>query len=150
MPSPARVPVRLVLKQHAEDVASLRATRAVLVRAPHVKLHLLQRLDERLEAHLDGLDVAGDAGRDACVAALEAPTPGTAFAAAVVALTSRNSELLHRLLAMAEAEPQARSGIAAAFGWVSTTSLRGITKELLDSPHPFRREMGCRPARCIR
>jgi uncharacterized protein (TIGR02270 family) len=138
----ARAPIPPVLQQHAEDTAALRSTRAVLVRAPHVKLHLLQRLDERLAAHVDGLAVAGTAGRDACVAALESPTRGTVFAATVVALELRDGDLLRKLLAVAEAEAQARSGMVAAFGWVSAASLRGVTKELLASAQAFQRDVG--------
>jgi len=142
MTTSTRQPIPVVLQQHTDDAVSLRGTRAVLVRAPHVKLHLLQRLDERLVAHLDGLAVGGDAGRAACVAALETPSRGTLFTATVVALEMRDGELLRRLLAVAEAEPQARSGIAAGFGWVSAASLRGVTKELLASPQPFQRDLG--------
>jgi uncharacterized protein (TIGR02270 family) len=138
----SRSPVPIVVQQHAEDAASLRNTRSVLVRAPHVRLPLLHRLDDRLAAHLDGLAVAGPAGREICVAALESVTSGTVFAAAVLALETGDAPLLERLLAVVEAQAQARPGLVSAFGWVPASSLRGITKGLLDSPVPFRREMG--------
>jgi uncharacterized protein (TIGR02270 family) len=138
----SRAHIANVLQQHVEDVVVLRSTRAVLVRAPHVKLHLLQRLDERLAAHVDGVMVAGDAGREACVAALDRPTSGTVFAATLMALERRDSELLRRMLAVAEAEGPTRAGLVGAFGWVSASSLRGITKELLDSPQAFLRDIG--------
>jgi uncharacterized protein (TIGR02270 family) len=137
-----RQPIPAMIQQHAEDAASLRNTRAFLVRAPHVKLHQLQRLDERLAAHLDGIAVGGDAGRDLCIAALETPSRGAMFAATVIALETRDGELLRKLLAVAEAEPQARSGLAAGFGWAPAASLRGVTTELLASAHPFQRDIG--------
>ena len=55
-------PIPTVVRQHVEETAILRNTRSVLVRAPHVKLHHLRRLDDRLAAHLDGIAVAGDFG----------------------------------------------------------------------------------------
>lgn len=142
MTLPARAPVPIVVQQHADDAASLRNTRVVLVRAPHIQLKLLRRLDDRLAAHLDGLAVAGSAGRGQCIAALESMTCGTVFAAAVVALHMRDMPLLQQLLALAETQPQARSGVVSALGWVPASSLRGITKALLDSPIPHAREIG--------
>lgn len=65
--------IERVVTQHAEDAAVLRATRATLVRSPHVELHRLARHDERLYAHLDGLQVAGDEGHRIAQTALESP-----------------------------------------------------------------------------
>lgn len=138
----ARAPVPVVVYQHLEDAASLRQTRSVLVRAPHVRLHLLRRLDDRIAASLDGLAVAGDLGQRLCVAALEAPSRGAVFAATVSAIEGRNPPLLEQLLALAEAELEARIGLVSAFGWVPAASLRGIIKALLGSPHPFHRDIG--------
>jgi uncharacterized protein (TIGR02270 family) len=137
-----RPPVPVVLQQHLDDAQGLHATRSVLVRAPHVRLHQLQRLDERLAASLDGLAVAGDHARARCVAALENPTPGSVFVAAVVAIEGRDAGLTGRLLALAEALPEARAGLVSAFDWVPAGSLRGIIKSLIDSPSLLHREIG--------
>ena len=51
-----------IVQQHADEAAHLRRMRSVLLRAPHAGLLQLGRLDERIEAHLDGLAVAGPAG----------------------------------------------------------------------------------------
>lgn len=136
------VPIQTVVDQHLDDAIAQRATRSVLVRAPHVTLRLLGRLDERLAAGLDGLAVAADSGRAACLAALERPTCGASFATAVHAIERRDADLLDKLLAVAEAEPQARAGLVSAFGWVSAQWLRGLTRPLLDSSNPFLRDLG--------
>ena len=137
-----RAPVPAVIRQHAEDAAVLRGMRSVLVRAPHVRLLQLGRLDERLAAHLDGLREGGQASREVCVAALASPSPGAVFAAAVLAIEMRDTALLRQLLALAEAEPTLLSGLSSALGWVQASSLRGITADLLASPHPFVRDAG--------
>jgi uncharacterized protein (TIGR02270 family) len=137
-----RTPVLAVVRQHAEDAAVLRGMRSVLVRAPHVRLLQLGRLDERLAAHLDGLREGGPAAREMCVAALASPSPGAVFAATVLAIELRDAALLRQLLAVAEAEPAVCSGLTSALGWVQAASLRGITAELLASPHPFERDAG--------
>ena len=81
-----RQPIPVVVQQHAEESAILRHIPAVLVRAPHVELHRLRRLDDRIEAHLDGLSVAGDYGTKLCTQALERPGAGEVFAATIRAL----------------------------------------------------------------
>ena len=137
-----RAPIPVVVQQHAEDVAMLRNTRTFLVSAPHVKLHQLRRLDDRLAAHLDGLAVAGEYGSKLAAAALERPGRGEAFTATVRAIEDRDVLGLEKLLAIAEAVPDSLSGVISAFGWVSAASLRGISKSLLDSQRPLRRQVG--------
>ena len=129
--------------QHAEDAAALRNTRSVLVRAPHVKLLHLARLDERIAAHLDGLVVAGEMGTALCDEGLASPSRGTVFVAASLAIHRGDGARVSKLLALAEAEPTAcRSGLVSAFGWVSPSQLRGLTKDLLGSGSAFRRGVG--------
>lgn len=142
MQSLERKPVPIVVLQHVESAASLRRTRSVLVRAPHVRLLHLRRLDDRLAAQLDGVAVAGDAGRNLAQAALESPGTGELYTATVQALMAHDSASLARLLSLAEALPQARAGLLSAFGWVSPQLLRGVTKGLLDAPGAFAREVG--------
>ena len=131
-----------VVSQHAEESAILRNVRSVLVRAPHVKLLHLARLDERIAAHLDGLAVAGEAGRSRCTVALETPGVGEVFAAAVRAIEERDAPGLEKLFSVALAVPESRAGLISAFGWVSAQFLQGTIRGLLESPDAFRRMVG--------
>ena len=137
-----RPTIAVVVSQHAEESAALRHVRSVLVRAPHVRLHQLRRLDDRIAAHLDGLVVAGPDGWKLAVAALESPGAGEVFAAAVLALQDGNAAALDRLLALAEAHRPGASGLISALGWVSAQTLRGSVASLLASGVAFRRQMG--------
>lgn len=123
--------VHVVVQQHAEEAALLRHVRSVLVRAPHVRLLQLGRLDERIAAHLDGLAVAGRHGNAYCLAALERPGAGEVFALAVRAIESRDTKLFDHALALAPAVPEAARGIASALGWVSAGDLQGVVRGLL-------------------
>jgi uncharacterized protein (TIGR02270 family) len=139
----ARPVVPAVVAQHVEDAAVLRNTRSVLVRAPHVELKRLARLDERLNAHLDGALVAGDEGIRVAQAALESPGAGQLFVAAVLAIERRDEAQIGKLLALAEALPdEGPRALASAFGWVAAQSLRGLTAPLLQSAQPLRRWLG--------
>ena len=141
IPRYAAVPVGLVVMRHAEESALLCNQRFFLAGSAHARLHHLRRQDDRLAAHLDGLAVAGEAGRQACDAALGNAGRGEVFAATVLAVVNHDLPRLDRLLALAEALPAVREASALAVGWAAAHSLRGIAKELLDSPMAFRRSI---------
>ena len=135
-------PIPLIIQQHAEESAHLRLMRSVLVLAPHVKLHHLRRLDDRLAAHLDGLAVAGEYGSSVCEAALESPGVGEVFAVAVRAIEEKDERRLDKLFALVGAVPEAQPGLISAFGWVSAPHLQRTAAKLLGSKESFRRQVG--------
>jgi hypothetical protein len=59
---PARTIVQEVVTQHAEETSFLWLLRHAAVSQPHYSLQDLSKLDNRLEAHLDGLRIAGESG----------------------------------------------------------------------------------------
>lgn len=128
-----------VLQQHVEDAAILHSTRDALTRAAHVKLHHLGRFDERLAAHLDGLEIAGEHCKQMCEAALEVPSPGPMFVATTRALMSRDQPWTQRLIALAEAVPEIRSGLISAFGWAERVQLQGVVADCLRSTNAAER-----------
>jgi uncharacterized protein (TIGR02270 family) len=140
-------PIPHIIQQHAEEAAHLRLMRSVLVSAPHVKLHHLRRLDDRLAAHLDGLAVAGEYGSNVCEAALESPGIGEVFAATVRAIEEKDERRLDKLFALVVVLPKSQPGLISAFGWASAQHLQGTGARLLASPEPFKREVGI--AACI-
>src|SRR5579859_5365614 len=81
-----------IVSQHAEEAAFLWLLRDNAVYAPHYNLRDLIRLDERVEAHLDGLRVAGDPGWELVKEAAAGGGAGAVFAAAVVALEGGKEE----------------------------------------------------------
>ncbi|WP_339137049.1 MAG: hypothetical protein WGN25_03685 [Candidatus Electrothrix sp. GW3-4] len=68
-----------IITQHAEDAAFLWLLRDSAVYEPHYDLKDLAELDNRVEAHLDGLRIAGDVGWEICKDALSYQEPGEAF-----------------------------------------------------------------------
>ena len=145
-----RPPIPVVVQQHAEESAMLRHVRSVLVRAPHVRLRHLGRLDERIAAHLDGLAVAGRYGTALCTAALERAGAGEVFALAVRVIDERDDAALGRLVALAGALPDAQRGLLSAFGWVSPAQLQGVVQPLLASPDAHRRALALAACRLHR
>ena len=65
-----------IIEQHAEEAAFLWTMRDRAVHSPSYSLKDLSGLDERVEAHLDGLRVAGQFGWQACEQALDKEESG--------------------------------------------------------------------------
>ena len=131
-----------IVSQHFADATSLYSIRSRLACAPHVRVRHLRRFDDRLEAHVDGLDVAGEQIWPICEAALSRQTPGILFAAAVVAILRNRFGRLEQLCSLAQVVPECERGLKSAFGWVEQDQLRGIVAPLLSSSDPYRRLIG--------
>lgn len=128
----------------------LRHIRSVLVRAPHVRLRHLRRLDDRIAAHADGLAVAGAYGTRLCTQALERVGAGVVFALALRVIDEHDERALQRLVALAGALPDARRGLLSAFGWLSATELQGTVRGLLAATEAPVRALGIAACRLHR
>jgi uncharacterized protein (TIGR02270 family) len=128
--------------RHAEEAAFLWLLRDGASSAPHYKLNHLTSLDNRVEAHIDGLRVAGEAGWELCVEQLAHEEAGEVFAAAVLALESREQARIDLVIDTAMRVPEAARGLLSALGWVEKEHLHGTVKAFLDSDDPFRRRLG--------
>jgi uncharacterized protein (TIGR02270 family) len=132
-----------VIEQHAEEAAFLWHRRDVATDHPRYTLGDLGDLEERLEAHLDGLRVAGERGLEIAWAQLEQfGGAGELFTVMALTLESRADPCLERGLAFAEAAPRAWPGLFGAVGWVPAEMLRGRVVGWLDVSDPFRRLLG--------
>jgi uncharacterized protein (TIGR02270 family) len=135
-------PIRSIAIQHVGQAALLRYGRTRLVRATHVGLLHLGRLDERINAHLDGISASGPYGASQVRAALANPQAGELFVATVCAIEDGQLARLDELIEIAHAIPESWRGVLSGFGWVPSTHLRGITRALLEGARPWQREVG--------
>lgn len=128
-----RPPLLGIVAQHVEEAAALRRQRSRLVHAPHIRLHLLRRHDDRLAAHLDGIAVAGPVGLALAAEAELQPGGGEVFTAGVMAIMARDPVLFEKAMAAGLKAPDANNALISALGWVSAHDLSGITTRLLNS-----------------
>jgi len=106
-----------VIDQHAEEAAFLWTQRDHATRAPQYGLKDLAKLDERVDAHIDGLRVAADAGWAAALAQLNQGR-GEVFAAATLAFESRDSTRVTAVLDVGCTTPLLARGLISALGWL--------------------------------
>lgn len=139
--------IPVVLTQHLEDAAVLRGVRGFLVCAPHVRMLHLGRNDDRLAAHLDGLQLAGEDAERLCLAALEKPDVGVLFVGTVLAILRLDVGHVDRLLGLIDVVPEASRALVSAFGWVEASQLRGLVSRQLTSESTTARRLGI--AACV-
>ena len=134
--------VETVVRQHAEEAAFLWLLRDAAVFAPHYRLADLIELEERIEAHLQGLRVAGDAGWTLLAEELANREAGEVFAAGTIALESGDADRLAEVVKVADEESETARGLVSALGWVERKALAGTVRDMLTHGSPFMRCLG--------
>ncbi|MFY9149255.1 MAG: hypothetical protein WAN88_06580, partial [Smithellaceae bacterium] len=124
------------------EAASLWLQRTRAVCAPHYNLQSLLELDERLEAQIDALRVAGEQGREVSMAGLEGGLPEYFFAPAVLAFESGDETRISLLLEKAGKTPTASEAIIEALGWLTLEQALPHIKKLLASADPVHQYIG--------
>ena len=125
-----------IVDQHAEEAAFLWHLRDVATASPHYRLRDLIELDLRVEAHADGLRVAGDFGWTVAFANASKGGPPEAFAATLAAVAAPSGPGLGSLLDLARKKPRRLAGIAAALGWMPYVDAERQICGLLKSGDP--------------
>jgi uncharacterized protein (TIGR02270 family) len=122
-----------VVARHADDAPFLWVLRDRAVAAPHYSLSDLAKLDERVEAHLDGLRVAGEHGWRLAEKALNWKEPGEVFTAAVLALESRDRTRIDPVIGVAAPDESLARGLISAAGWTDFALVRPVLRSWLTS-----------------
>ncbi len=131
-----------IVEQHAEDAAFLWLLRDAALRAPNFSLDDLADLDGRVEAHLDGLRVAGDHGWEVSRQALDFKEPGEIFVAAVLACESTEPDRIEAVLECAIEEPALSRAFVSALGWLTPEKTILAIEHLTEQTDPGKRRIG--------
>jgi uncharacterized protein (TIGR02270 family) len=131
-----------VLSQHAEDAAFNWVLRDLAVHEAHYSLRDLADLDDRVEAHLDGLRIAGDMGWEILKEELRSEEAGEVFAAASIAFDSGDPPRVEGVLATVCDSVELSRGLISALGWLPFDVAREHLNQLLQSEDPSRRRVG--------
>jgi uncharacterized protein (TIGR02270 family) len=131
-----------IVSQHAEEAAFLWLLRDNATRAPHYNLADLADLEERVDAHLDGLRVAGEEAWAFCAEGLKHEEVGEVFAAGYFALGSGRQDWLSSVLQVVGATPETARGLISALGWIERDKLQGQVVDWLKSTEPSLRKLG--------
>jgi uncharacterized protein (TIGR02270 family) len=131
-----------VVAQHAEDAAFLWLLREAGCDHAHFGLPDLAKLDERVEANLDGLRIADGAGVEICKECWTLGDAGEVFAALELAFESSNAERIAVALEVAASAPELSRGAVSALGWLRYEQASPHIGALLGLENPNLRRIG--------
>jgi uncharacterized protein (TIGR02270 family) len=132
-----------IVEQYSTEAAFVWFLRDHAVNLPNYSLVDLARVDSRLEAHIDGLRIAGDPGWDFALAGLtEIGEPGEVFAAAVLAFESGQPERTKQVIEIGTATPESSRGLVSALGWLPYEQASKYIKTLLAAKEPAIKRAG--------
>jgi uncharacterized protein (TIGR02270 family) len=139
-----------VVSRHAEEAAFLWLRRERTAHAPNCKLSHLAALDERVEAHVDGLRAAGEVGWNYARQQLELEGHGEVFTAAVLAFESGSEEKIALVLERGAADPGTQHALASALAWATRATMESRVSRLLEGDSAEHRRIGMEAARLLR
>ncbi len=131
-----------IIAQFDEEAAFLWFLRTRAVVAPHFTLADLAKLDERIEAHIDGLRVAGEADWDICEKNLGSEATEEYFAPSVLALESGMTARIQSVLDAIGEDRHKACALISALGWIPYEQAAPDIKNLFGSQLPFHRYIG--------
>ncbi|WP_055136627.1 TIGR02270 family protein [Pseudomonas corrugata] len=132
----------LVIEQHAEDASFLANLRDDALHAPHYDIEHLGILDNRLDAHLDGLRIAARNGLETLLSQLGPHAIGEMFACVVLAFESANGKVLSQLSEHLRSAAETERGYLMALGWLDWEQLSPWIDRMLAAPEPMFRRLG--------
>lgn len=132
----------VVVSQHAEEASFLWLLRSYGAGAPHFRLSDLSDVDERVEANLDGLRIAGEQGWAIANEQLSNGDLGEMFTACTLAFESGDPDRITQVLAAIEEKPFLSRAAIGALGWTAHAKAWPRIQDLLRSDSPLLRRVG--------
>lgn len=120
-------------QRHRDEAELLWTLRLCAVDAHGQHLWSLLRLDDRLDAHLDGVRIAIESGIPLGPSRIEERHPGRAFVAASLGTALGDRTLLAALFEAADTMPSVRRAVAAALGWSPQRAAQPVIDVLVAS-----------------
>jgi uncharacterized protein (TIGR02270 family) len=131
--------IESIITRHVQEAGFLWLLRDGAVLAPHYSLKDLAKLDDRVEAHLDGLRIAGGPGWEICKEAMGEGEAGEIFAAGVMAFERGHESPIQSVLEVVSEKPEFANGLVSALGWMPFPQAAEHIKNLFVSEVPILR-----------
>jgi len=140
MPSPAIV--KHIVDQYFDEAAFLWTQRDTAATSSYYSLQDLAYADSRVEAHLDGLRIAGDHGWGLCEGGIDPDDPGTVFTSAIIAFESGDKDRIKLVVETASESHATFREAVSALGWMETRVFNNSITELVSHPSLSLRRLG--------
>jgi uncharacterized protein (TIGR02270 family) len=131
-----------LVDQHFEEASFLWSQRDIAVTSPVYTLEDLAHLDERVEAHVDGLRVAGDYARTLCEAGIDEDEPGTFFVATIIAFESGDKSRINQLIELANSSHASFRAMVSGLGWMDNKRFNASIPGMVNAKSLALRRLG--------
>jgi uncharacterized protein (TIGR02270 family) len=131
-----------VISQHADETAFLWDLRGKIIYDPYYSLADVAEFDNRIEANLDGLQIAGDAGWEICKDAFDQEDAGALFALAVLGFSNDKEDRIRVVLEAGAEAPELSREIVSALGWLSFAQVEKHIDCFMRANSPALRRIG--------
>jgi uncharacterized protein (TIGR02270 family) len=130
MPPPL---IEEIVEQHFDEASFLWSQRDAAVLSSLYTLDDMEELDGRIEAHLDGLRVAGGFAWELCENGLDDEDPGTLFTSAMMAFESGIEDHIELVVKKSALSRPLFKAAVSALGWLNPNSFRPLIRTLVSS-----------------
>ena len=127
---------RGVIEEHADDAIVLWRMHQHAVGAPLYKLRDLALLDERILAHLEGVQTAGTQGLTIAKRSLASEDPGAVFVVAYLGFSARDTEIMRQIAHVAAAREPFIEAFVSALTWIEWKDIEDPVQFLARSERP--------------
>ena len=131
-----------IVDQHFDEAVDLWSQRDAATTASNYSLKDMVFLDGRLEAHIDGLRIAGEHGLKLAEAGLDTEEPGSVFVAAILAFENGVSEQIDMITALSEESHAAFRAVVSGLGWMKNHRFNATIKGLVSAKSVLHRRLG--------
>lgn len=131
-----------ICEEHAVDASFLWLLRDQAVRSPNYSVHDLAELDERLEAHLDGLRIAGETGWQVADKNLSWTEAGEVFTGAVVAFSIGKKQYIDKVLEIGAGSEKIARGVISGIAWLQDKDIAPFIRSFIQSNEPLMQRIG--------
>ena len=131
-----------LIRQHADEAASTWELRGTIIQGPHYTLAEVIEFDDRIEANLDGLRIAGEAGWEICNEAWGEADTGALFVLSVMGFGHDREDRARAVLEAAADSPESWPEVASALGWHTFAKVEREVRHLSHAQSPVLRLIG--------
>jgi len=126
----------------ADDASFLWLYRDQAVRSPNYNGSEVAELDDRIEAHLDGLRVAGDIGWQTVENNLSWREAGEVFTGTAIAFSIGKKRFIDQVMEIGAQSPKTARGAISGMAWISDRDTTPFIKSYMQSKEPMVQRIG--------
>jgi uncharacterized protein (TIGR02270 family) len=131
-----------ICEEHVVDASFLWLYRDLGVRSPNYAAHDVAEVDERVEAHLDGLRLAGEIGWQAAEENLQWQEPGEVFTGTALAFSIGKKRLIDKVMEVGAGSVELARGAISGIAWIQDRDIAPFIRSFIQSKEPMVQRIG--------